>query len=30
VSAGERGHQMVLPPLALAGLVEATLADLTV
>ena len=30
VSAGERGYQMVLPPLALAGLVEATLADLTV
>ena len=30
VSAGERGHQMVLPPLALARLVEATLADLTV
>ena len=30
VSAGERGHQMVLPPLALAGLVDATLADLTV
>ena len=30
VSAGERGHQMVLPPLALARLVEAMLADLTV
>ena len=30
VSAGERGHQMVLPPLALAELVEARLADLTV
>ena len=30
VSAGERGHQMVLPPLALAELVEAQLADLTV
>ena len=30
VSAGERGHQMVLPPLALARLVEAVLADLTV
>jgi Cys-tRNA(Pro)/Cys-tRNA(Cys) deacylase len=30
VSAGERGHQMVLPPLALVELVEATLADLTV
>ena len=30
VSAGERGHQMVLPPLALSRLVEATLADLTV
>ena len=30
VSAGERGHQMVLPPMSLAELVEATLADLTV
>ena len=30
VSAGERGHQMVLPPMALMELVEATLADLTV
>ena len=30
VSAGERGHQMVLPALALAELVEAQLADLTV
>ena len=30
VSAGERGHQMVLPPLALVELVEAQLADLTV
>ena len=30
VSAGERGHQMVLPPLALTELVEAQLADLTV
>ena len=30
VSAGERGHQMVVPPLALAELVEAQLADLTV
>ena len=30
VSAGERGNQMVLPPMALAELVEATLADLTV
>ena len=30
VSAGERGHQMVLPPMALMDLVEATLADLTV
>lgn len=28
VSAGERGHQMLLPPLALAELVEADLADL--
>ena len=30
VSAGERGHQVLLPPLALAELVDATLADLTV
>ena len=30
VSAGERGHQMVVPPLALTELVEAQLADLTV
>ena len=30
VSAGERGHQMEVPPLALAELVEAQLADLTV
>ena len=30
VSAGERGHQMLLPPLALAELVGAELADLTV
>ena len=30
VSAGERGHQMELEPLALAKLVEATLTDLTV
>ena len=28
VSAGERGHQMLVPPLALAELVEAKLADL--
>lgn len=28
VSAGERGHQMLLPPLALAELVDAKLADL--
>ena len=30
VSAGERGHQMVLEPMALAELVEAKLVDLTV
>ena len=30
VSAGERGHQMVLDPMALAELVEAQLVDLTV
>ena len=30
VSAGERGHQMVLGPMALAELVEAQLVDLTV
>lgn len=30
VSAGERGHQMLLPPLALAELIGAELADLTV
>ena len=30
VSAGERGHQMEVEPMALAELVEATLADLTV
>ena len=30
VSACERGHQMEVEPMALAGLVEATLADLTV
>jgi len=30
VSAGERGHQMELPPIELAELVEAKLADLTV
>lgn len=30
VSAGERGHQVLLPPMALAELVDATLADLTV
>lgn len=29
VSAGERGHQMILPPEALADLVEAKLVDLT-
>ncbi len=28
VSAGERGHQMLVPPLALAALVEAELVDL--
>ena len=28
VSAGERGHQMVLPPMDLAGLVEAELVDI--
>lgn len=28
VSAGERGHQMILPPLALAELVDASLVDL--
>ena len=28
VSAGERGHQMILPPLALAELVEAKLVDI--
>ena len=28
VSAGERGHQMILPPLSLAALVDATLADI--
>ena len=27
VSAGARGHQMILPPEDLAGLVDATLAD---
>ena len=30
VSAGERGHQMILPPLALAEFVNATLADIIV
>ena len=30
VSAGERGHQMILDPMALAQLVDGTLADLTV
>lgn len=30
VSAGERGHQMILPPLALTTLVGAELADITV
>lgn len=29
VSAGERGHQVLLPPLALAELVNASLADIT-
>ena len=29
VSAGARGHQMILPPLALAGLVGAKLVDIT-
>ena len=28
VSAGERGHQVLLPPLALADLVNASLADI--
>lgn len=28
ISAGERGHQMIVPPLALADLIGATLADL--
>ncbi len=30
VSAGERGHQMILPPLALAEFVNATLTDIIV
>lgn len=30
VSAGERGHQMILPPIDLVNLVNATLADLIV
>ncbi len=30
VSAGERGHQMLVPPMALAALVDATLTDITV
>lgn len=30
VSAGERGHQMILPPLALAEFVDAILADIIV
>ena len=30
VSAGERGHQMILDPMALVQLVDGTLADLTV
>ena len=30
ISAGERGHQMILEPMALADLVEAKLEDLTV
>ena len=29
VSAGARGHQMIVPPEDLAGLVDATLADIT-
>lgn len=29
VSAGERGHQMIVPPLALAELVNASMADIT-
>ena len=29
ISAGERGHQMILEPMALAGLIDATLADIT-
>lgn len=29
VSAGERGHQMILPPLALAQLIDAKMEDLT-
>lgn len=29
VSAGERGHQMILPPEALAGLINAKIVDLT-
>ena len=29
ISAGERGHQMIVPPLALAKLVDAGFADLT-
>lgn len=29
VSAGERGHQIILPPLLLADLVDATLVDIT-
>ena len=30
VSAGERGHQMILPPMALAELVNGTLCDIIV
>ena len=30
VSAGERGHQMILPPIALASLINATLTDLII
>ena len=30
LSAGERGHQMVVPPVELADLVEATFADLII
>ena len=29
LSAGERGHQMIVPPLPIAALLDAKLADLT-